>query len=354
MSIFKPCGGGTGFLKAGFLGFPGSGKTFTAKELAIGTRKHFKLDGPLAMVDTESGSEYIAVDIKARTSKDLIAVRSRSFDDLIAAAAECEDSGVSVLIVDSITHLWRDVCDSYLKKINNKRADKGLGGRLRLEFQDWAPLKNYWNEKWTNWYLNSPVHVIICGRAGFDYDFSENEETGKKELIKTGVKMKTESEFGFEPSLLVEMERVQELTDKGSKRKLIHRATILKDRFGIIDAQQKDNPGFDFFLPHVNLLIPGAVSTVDTEARSNVPIDEDGWSKERRERVILCEEIQGEIVRRYPGMTMIEKKAKADLLERHFDTRSWTKVESMDAEILRWHLANIRKEEESETIKEAK
>jgi hypothetical protein len=49
-----------GHLKAGFLGFAKSGKTHTAVELALGTRDFLKLTGPIAMFDTERGSEYWA------------------------------------------------------------------------------------------------------------------------------------------------------------------------------------------------------------------------------------------------------------------------------------------------------
>ena len=70
--------------------------------------------------------------------------------------------------------------------------------------------------------------MIVCGRAGFEYDFQEKEDgSGRKELVKTGVKMKAESEFGYEPSLLVHMERASDLKDLSK----VHReASILKDR----------------------------------------------------------------------------------------------------------------------------
>jgi hypothetical protein len=341
MSLLQKFGTGQGYLKAGFLGFPKSGKTFTATSLAIGTRKHFKLKGPLAMFDTEGGSEFIAPRVKLETKTDLIGVRSRSFDDLVTSSKEALAEGVSVLIVDSVTHIWRDLCASYLGRVNKARAAKNLGPRLSLEFQDWNPLKEIWNDKWTAFYLNAPLHIIICGRAGFEYDFTENEETGKRELVKTGIKMKTESEFGFEPSLLVEMERVQELSD--GKRAIIHRATVLGDRFGVIDAKQGDNPDFAFFAPHVELLTPGAHAPVDTEARSEVPVDDDGWPKEKRERAILCEEIQGVILTMYPGQTTADKTGKSDLLNKLFKTRSWTKVESLDSKLLRAGLEEARR-----------
>lgn len=343
MGLLSKAGGGTGWLKAGLLGFGGSGKTFTAKELAIGVREFFKLKGPIAMVDTEAGSEYIAQDIKKRTGKDLLVSRSRGFDKMVKVAHECVESRVSVLIVDSVTHIWRDVMQSYLNKVNEKRVSHGHGPRMNLTFADYNPIKDAWNSKWTEWYINSPMHVIICGRAGFDWDFRENEQSGKEELVKTGIKMKTESEFGFEPSLLVEMERAQKI-EPGKMHRILHRATVLKDRFGIIDGEQADNPTFDFFKPHIELLVKGAHAPVDTDATSDIPTEDDGWPKEKRERAIFCEEIIEEIKRLYPSQSADDKKGRADMFAKYFNTRSWTKIESLPSQELALALGRIRAE----------
>lgn len=331
---------GTGYLKAGFLGFPKSGKTFTSAMLAIGTRAFFDLKGPLAMYDTEGGSAYIQDRVKKATGKDLVGMRSRSLTDLLQLGKDCLTEGVAVLIVDSITHPWRELCESHLKKINIERKARNLPERKRLEFQDWNILKAMWAQ-WTDFYLNSPLHIIIAGRAGYEWDFTEpNDEDGKRELIKTGVKMKTESEFGFEPSLLVEMERVQQ--EVGRITKINHVATILGDRFGVIDGKQKENPDFDFFKPHLECLKPGASNVIDTELKTDTGVDDSGHQKEKRERIILLEEIEGEITRLFPGQSAEAKKAKGEIFDKYFQTRSWTKVEGMGAERLRDALNRIR------------
>jgi hypothetical protein len=343
MGILTQLGGGQGYLKAGFLGFPKSGKTFTAVELALGVRKQFGLAGPIAFFDTESGSEYVADKILKATGLAPVGVRSRSFSDLVATARECMTASVSVLIVDSITHPWRELCESYLKKVNEGRAKKNLRPRGALEFQDWGPIKEMWNREWTAWYLNSLMHVIICGRAGFEYDMEVNEETGKKELNKVGVKMKTEAEFGFEPSLLVEMERVQEIVQ--DRRVLLHRATVLGDRFGVIDGATCDNPTFEFFAPHVDLLNPGKAAPVDTEVKTDIDVNAEGdadWQRERRTRTILSEEIAGILEKHYPGTTAENKKKKAELIERNFGTLSKTAIENMDSSRLRRGLDDLR------------
>ena len=120
MSLLQQFGSGTGYLKAGFLGFPKSGKTWTSMILACGMREHLNLDGPVAIFDTEGGGEYIASEIERRTGVKPVGVRSRRFDVLMAVGRECEAGAAPILIVDSITHVWRELCDSYLKQLNER------------------------------------------------------------------------------------------------------------------------------------------------------------------------------------------------------------------------------------------
>ena len=330
MGFLQTLGAGQGYLKAGFLGMAGSGKTRTSVELACGIRDYLKLDGPVAMYDTEGGSEYIAALVQQRTGKALLGHRSRSLADLIAMTRECEEQGVSALIVDSITHVWREVGEAYLKQTNDALARKNKPKKIRMEFQDWAQIKAKWAE-WPDLYLNSKLHIIICGRAGFEWDF-ETREDGTKELIKTGTKMKVESEFGFEPSLLVEMEKFQ-IRDGENKltKAFVRKATVLKDRFDVIDGNSADNPTFEFFQPHVALLTPGAHAPVDVVPNTDLGVDssaEDAYQRERRDRVILCERVQAAMLERWPGQTAADKKAKVDALKAAFGTTSWTEVET--------------------------
>src|SRR5262249_18314729 len=277
MGLLTALGTGQGYLKAGFVGFAKSGKNFTAIELAVGVRKFFKLKGPIAMFDTEGGSEYVAPRVQRETGTALVGVRSRSFDDMVRFGEECVREGVAVAVVDSVTHTWRELCEAYLKQVNERRARYAkekhwvFKPQRSLEFQDWGTVKGLWNDRWTQLYLNAPLHMIIAGRAGYEYDFTETDD-GKKELVKTGVKMRTEAEFGFEPSLLVEMERTQTPTGKGGFT--IHRtATVIGDRFGVLDGKTATDPTFTFFLPHVQLLTPGAHAAVDTAVKTDTGVD---------------------------------------------------------------------------------
>lgn len=335
MGLLRPLGQGQGYLKCGFQGFSGSGKTFTAIDLAIGVREFTGLTGPIAFFDTEGGSEYVAKKVRERTGTDLVGVRSQAFDALLDTVYEAEETGASVLIVDSVTHVWAELQRAHLAKVNENRSRRKLPRRYSLEFQDWGPVKERWSA-WTSAFLNTKLHIIFCGRAGFSYDHETNEETGKKDLVKTGTKMKAENEFGYEPSLMVEMERVTV-----NKRRL-HRAVIIKDRFDVMMGKQFDNPTFATFLPHVELLRPGAHAPIDTAVRSAALVDDEG-NDDRRLRTILAEEIQGELVAAFPGQSAAEKSAKATLVNDAFNTRSWTAVEGMSAERLRGGLDFLKR-----------
>lgn len=338
-------GSGTGYLKAGLLGFAGSGKTYTAIEIALGVRKFQKLSGPIAMADTEAAAQYVAPRVKAETGLDLLGIQTRALKDAKEFITLCLEQKVSVAIIDSVTHLWREVCDSYLKQKNEALLKKNRSPQGRLEFQDWGPVKAIW-EGFSNLYLNAPLHIIIAGRAGYEYDYSEREDGTGKDLIKTGVKMKTEGEFGYEPSLLVQMERVQLGADGKLQSKITHRATVIKDRFGVLDGKECDNPTFDFFKPFVERLTPGAVAQVVTDRQTDMGITESGDAEfvhEKKQRAIFCEEIQGLLTASFPGQSAEEKKAKSEIIFKALNTRSWTAAENMDSKQLKRGLDDLPK-----------
>ena len=321
MSLFKKAESTSAYLKAGFLGGQGGGKTRTATELAIGIaklsrdRKLKEAGKPIYFIDSETGSDYVKHIIE-RQGFELQQAKTRSFVDLLTAIDEAEKHG-SALIIDSITHFWREFVNAYRKK----------KGRQRLEMLDWVPIKEEWS-RFTDAYVNSNLHIIMCGRMGYEYEHETDEDTGKKQLIKTDVKMKAEGETGYEPSILVLMERETDVKTNQVTRV----GYVLKERFDVIDGKTFRNPTFEDFRPHVEMLnLGGAQLGVDTSRTSEDVFNTEGdtrWAYERKQKAIALEEVQEEMVRMYPGQTAGDKKAKADLLEQLFGTRSWTAVEN--------------------------
>ncbi len=319
MVLFKKAEMTSAYLKMGVLGFAGSGKTYTSTKTAIGLIDHMRKAGlplgdkPMFFLDTETGSDWVKSEIEA-SGIPLFTAKTRAFSDLMLALDEAKRES-SLLLVDSITHFWTELCESYQKARKRTRG---------LEFQDWAFLKKEWR-RFTDRFINDPLHIIICGRAGYEYDYFE-DDTGKKQLQKTGVKMRAETEFGYEPSLLVEMDRHTDM----ATRKVTRTATILKDRSTLIDGKAFTNPGFKDFLPHIRFLnIGGAHIGVDTSRTSERDIPADGGrDKDRIYRRIVIDEIQSLLVEHFPGQTADEKRTKQSLLREHFKA-SWTEIEEL-------------------------
>ncbi len=319
--LFKPSTNQQAFLKAGIMGFAGTGKTFTATEISIGLIRYLREhkypghDKPVFFLDTETGSDWVAPKF-ADNGIELYTAKTRAFRDLVPAVTETEQNG-TILLIDSISHFWRELTESYAKRKNRTYG---------LQFQDWAWLKKEWG-KFTDAYVNSNCHIIMCGRAGYEYDFFENEG-GKKELEKTGIKMKAETETGYEPSILMLMEKH---LDMDSKR-VYRTANILKDRADLIDGQTFRNPTFENFLPHIEFLnLGGKQLGVDTTRTSESMISRDEkseWQIERQEKEIVLDEIQTLLVKHHPSTSKEDKAQKLKLLETHFNSRAWKRIET--------------------------
>lgn len=341
MGLLKEAENQMAYCKAGILGFPGSGKSFTAMLIGRGICEILK-NQSLAFYDTETGSDFFVSKMKADGFK-FYQLKSRSFNDLCSYIKEVEAAKIPVLIIDSITHVWRELCEAYDKKLNR---------RGRLQFQDWAVIKGEWKE-YTDLFVNSKVHIIVCGRAGYEYDYDFNED-GTKDLIKTATRMKVESEFAFEPSLVIEMERTSQSKDelkeymgktdyksKTAKQthkaetgsKWIHRAYVLKDRTDTLNGQIFDYPTFKDFLPHFKALnIGGEHLGVDTSRTSTDRFDIEGkpeWKKDQEQKKIALEEIENWLTTYFPGTGGKEKKAKIKVISYVFGKPSWTYVETL-------------------------
>jgi hypothetical protein len=312
MALFTKAEVTSSFLKMGMMGFAGSGKTYTATSVAIGLHKLAKSDKPMFFLDTETGSDWVKPRIEA-AGIELFTAKTRAFRDLLEAIPEAE-TNASLLLVDSLTHFWIELTDAYMRKKN----------RTRLQFDDWAFLKAEWR-KFTDLFVNSNLHLIVCGRAGFEYDYSVDDETGKKQLEKTGIKMKAEGEMGYEPSLLVLMERRMEM---GTKTDL-HFAKVIKDRSTLLDGKEFQDPTFDNFLPHIQCLnLGGRQLGVDTSRTSVGMIPADIRDHRSTQRKIVLDEIESLIVFHIPGQAAADKKRKLELLRTHFQA-AWTEIETV-------------------------
>lgn len=324
-SFFTPMANTKPYFKAAFQGFAGTGKTFTSAQVAVGLHKEIKSTKPVIIVDTEKASKFLAPYFK-ENGIEVLVKESRSLADAAQAIRLAEQGASDILIIDSISHIWEDFLEAYKKRKKSSR----------LEMLDWGIIKPTWKREFSDLFVASKCHIIMTGRAGYEYESEKNEDTGKREIYKSGIKMKVEGETAYEPDILVLMERFEEiLTDK---KKIYRQATVLKDRSNIIDGKTFIDPKYDDFAPAIHfILADAAVEDPFTAPEANTGslfdmTDEGQRNKFKRREII--EEIEGQLIAVAPGQSAAEKKFKAETVFQAFGTYSWTAVEGMPLEKL--------------------
>ena len=124
MSLLKPAKNKQCFAKIGIYGSAGSGKSRTASEIAIGLHKAINSKKPIAVFDTEPAFSWLIPIYEKNDIELLVADESRALIDLMKFMDEAEKVS-DIVIIDSITHVWRDAQESFLKKINASRKNSG-------------------------------------------------------------------------------------------------------------------------------------------------------------------------------------------------------------------------------------
>jgi hypothetical protein len=187
----------------------------------------------------------------------------------------------------------------------------------------------------------------MLGRAGNDYDTFKNEDTRKLEIVKVGTKMKAESGFAYEPSMLIEMTKLRkaEVTGNADDKGFINRATILKDRSDTMNGQEFDTPKFETFKSFFNFInLGGDHLGVDTSRNSeNLFEDTDkSYVQKQRRKDIALEELQSILIKAgLDGTSTDAKKKRVEIMEKVFGTHSKTAIEGMSPEALELGLKKI-------------
>ncbi len=227
MAGFRKAPALKGALKIAFYGRSGSGKTFTALLVAEGLAR---LTGKrIAFIDTEAGSGFYRKHIKER----IVHKEAFDFDVLtetvdgeevvvrsLTIAAECvrqiSPDDYCVVVVDSVTHFWEAAKAAY----RGKTTKTG-----QIPFHAWGPIKKPY-KAFLTYMLNSPMHLILCGREGTMFEEDEQGDTRA-----TGPKMKAEGETPYETDFLFRLESVR-LGSTGRASRI--EAYAEKDRSGVL------------------------------------------------------------------------------------------------------------------------
>lgn len=255
-----------------------SGKTMTSLLLAEGLAR---ITGKrIAYIDTEHGTDFYCQAVPARAvhpeAFDFDALYTRSIMDALASVKGLREDEYSVVVIDSITHLWEAARAAY----DGKQTRAGT-----IPMHAWGKIKKPYKDM-ISILLSSPMHVLICGRQGIEY--ATDDETD--ELKAIGVKMKAEGETPYEPHILLRMEA---LRPKKTNAVADIIAYAEKDRTGVLAGRSFLNPTFDSICsPLMGLLgaTQARVATGDETASQDAEaIDSQQYAFSRQSEALLRE-----------------------------------------------------------------
>ena len=193
-------------LRLGLSAVSGGGKTMSALLLAYGMTNDWSR---IAVIDTENGSASLYSHLGDFNTIDLEAPFSP--ERYIESIKMCEEAGMEVIIIDSITHEWDG-------KGGCLDIQNAMGGR----YQDWAKVTPR-HDAFINTLLQSKCHIISSVRRKQDYEMTK-DSNGKTEVEKAGLKEITREGFEYELTLNLNIE-------------INHQATASKDRTGLFMDQ---------------------------------------------------------------------------------------------------------------------
>ena len=140
----------------------------------------------IAVIDTENGSADLYANLGEYNT--LTLAPPFSPERYIEAIKTCENAGVEVIIIDSITHEWEG--EGGCLDIQEK-----LGGR----YQDWAKVTPR-HKAFINAIFQSKCHVFTTVRRKQDYEMNKDDK-GRTTVQKVGTKEVTREGFEYEITL---------------------------------------------------------------------------------------------------------------------------------------------------------
>jgi len=218
-------------IRLGLSAVSGGGKTYSAMMIAYGLCGDWD---KVAVIDTESRSAHLYAHLGDYNILQLDAPYAP--ERYIEAIKTCEDAGMEVIIIDSITHEWdgKGGCLEIVEK---------LGGR----YQDWGKVTPR-HQTFIDAILSSRCHIITTVRRKQDYEMTKDKD-GKVKVEKAGLKEVTREGFEYELTVNLELD-------------VKHNATASKDRTGLFI----DKPAFVPSVETGKLIRQWCDSGVDIEA----------------------------------------------------------------------------------------
>lgn len=180
-------------IRLGLASPSGGGKTYSALLIAKGLAGSWD---KVAIIDTENGSADLYSHLGDFNVLQLTAPYHP--EKYMDAIRECEQAGMEVIIIDSITHEWSGVGGCLeLQQIATERQ------RIKNTYTAWKEVTPR-HQKFIDAVLQSNCHIITTVRSKTDYLQVEHE--GKKSIQKVGMAQVTRDGFEYELTVSLELD----------------------------------------------------------------------------------------------------------------------------------------------------
>lgn len=232
----------------------GFGKSMGALLIGFGITGNWQ---KIAVIDTENDSASLYSHLGE--FKTISLTPPYTPDRYIEAIKICEEAGMEVIIIDSITHVWKG--HGGLLEYQNS-----LGGR----YQDWAKTTPLY-QKWLTAILQSKSHVITTNRKKQGYNMIT--EGNKTKVEKAGLDDEIRDGYEYEMTVAIEI-----INDR-------HLARASKDRTGLF----VDKPEFLITVETGKTILKWCNTGKELPSTSNKKIEE---QKSLQEKISDCKTVE--------------------------------------------------------------
>ena len=205
-------------IKLAIQGVSGSGKTLSSLLMAYGIANDWS---KIAVIDTENGSADLYCHLGSYKVLSLSAPYTP--ESYIQAITICEQAGVEVIIIDSISHVWEFLLKCHAAMVGNS-------------FVNWGKITPRY-DAFIQKMLQSSCHIICTMRAKQGYVL--NERNGKAIPEKIGLRAIAREGTDYEFTVVLNIDQN-------------HLAKATKDRTGLFNQQAAFTPNAEVGVKFLN------------------------------------------------------------------------------------------------------
>ena len=205
-------------LRMALLGPTGSGKTYSALQIARGV---VGPKGRIAVIDTENYSASLYADA---ADFDVLNLTNFGPADYVDAIEQAEKAGYDAVVIDSLSHAWIGIGGA-LDQVDKAQAKSEAAGRTANSFTAWRNITPQHN-KMVDKLVRANLHIIVTMRVKMEF-VQEKDERGKTIVRKVGLQPVQRDGLEYEFDIVGDMAEAV-LSVMKTRCSLFHDAIITK------------------------------------------------------------------------------------------------------------------------------